>query len=115
MVPNSADNKWPILQAFHPMGDHYYNSATETLKPTKSCCYWLTQRCVTTFVHVSALRCRLVILLSQLAYYNPPLYHRMLATMSLLANSLSCSMTGLPLTLKGNNVIAGFVDQLTIY
>ena len=110
-VPISADTRGLILQAFHdnPMVGH--RGVTKTLKAIKSRFYWLNadRRCVTMNVTVPTVKCRLLIpkpagLLQPL---DAPLYAWHAVTTDYL--------TGLPVTLKGNNAIDVFVEKLTKY
>ena len=110
MVPNSADTKQLILQAFHdhPMAGH--QGVTKTLKAIKSRFYWpngdtevrdYVRHCPSCQVQTNK-PAKPAGLLQPLDV--PPYAWHTVTT---------DYITGLPLTPKGNNAIAVFVDKLT--
>ena len=112
MVPNSADTKRLILQAFHdhPMGGHF--GLTKTLKAIKSRFLWRhADEEVGDYVH-NCPGCQV-----QTTHPSKPAGDLQPLDVPPYAwhTVTTDYVTGLSLTPQGNNAIAVFVDKLTKY
>ena len=112
VVPNSADTKRLILQAFHdhPMAGHH--GVTKTLKAINGCFYWPNADmevrnyvCKCPSCQVQTTEPAKPAGLLQPLDVPPYAWHTVTTDY----------ITGLPLTPKRNNAIAVFVDKLTKY